>query len=120
MLSKILKNKIDVFFYATKCGKQPVLEWLKSLDSEDKRILGEDIKTVQFGWPLGMPLVKSLGNGLWEIRSRLKSKKIVRIIFFMYRNKIILLHAFIKKTYKTVNNDINLALKRKFEIENGA
>ena len=79
--------------------------------------MGEDIKTVQLGWPLGMPLVRSLGKGLWEVRSNLKSSCIARVIFSLYQGEIILLHGFIKKTQKTTNNDINLALGRKREIE---
>ena len=113
------KSKLEVFFYRTKAGNEPVRDWLKDLPTEDKKILGEDIKTVQFGWPLGMPLVRSLGKGLWEVRSSLRSNRIARIIFFIYREIIILLHGFIKKTQKTANEDIELALNRKKEIERG-
>ena len=62
---------LSVAFFRTASGNEPVREWLKSFPREERRIIGEDIKTVQFGWPLGMPLVRKLDKGLWEVRSRL-------------------------------------------------
>lgn len=112
------KNIIPVRFYATKYGNEPVREWLKSLLPIEKKNIGEDIKTIQIGWPLGMPLVKHIGDGLCEIRSSLPSNKISRIIFFVYNKQIILLHGFIKKTQKTDENDLKLAKKRKLEVLN--
>ena len=87
-------------------------EWLKGLPKEERRIIGEDIMTVQFRWPLGMPLVDNLGSGIWEIRSRL-ANRIARTLFFVHEGEIILLHGFIKKTRKTPNEDRALALRRK-------
>lgn len=114
---KELKNKLEAIFYCSGTGREPVREWLKSLSKEDKRILGEDIKTVQFGWPLGMPMVRSLSNGLWEVRSNLKSRRIARVLFSIRYSTIFLLHGFIKKSQTTLSSDINLALQRKKEIE---
>ena len=108
---------LKVVFYRSQTGNEPVREWLKSLSKEDKKILGENIKTVQFGWPLGMPLVRSLGNKLWEIRSDLRNKRIARIIFCMWKSTIILLHGFIKKSQRTPKQDLELALRRKNDIE---
>ena len=68
--------------------------------------------TVQFRWPLGMPLVDHLGSGLWEIRSRLPTR-LARVLFFVHRRELVLLHGFIKKTRKTPQEDRALALKRK-------
>jgi phage-related protein len=116
---EILRNKLEVVFYRSGTGNEPVRDWLKKLSKEDKKILGEDIKTVQFGWPLGMPLVRSMSNGLWEVRSSLMSKRIARVIFFMDKNIMVLLHGFIKKRQKTSNDDINLALQRKKEFVKG-
>ena len=87
-------------------------EWLKDLPKDEWRIIGEDIMTVQFRWPLGMPLVDTLGSGIWEIRSRLPNR-IARTLFFVHQEEIILLHGFIKKTRKTPNEDRALALRRK-------
>ena len=87
-------------------------EWLKDLPKDEGRIIGEDIMTVQFRWPLGMPLVDHLGSGIWEIRSRLPNR-IARTLFFVHEGEIILLHGCIKKTKKTPNEDRALALRRK-------
>lgn len=109
---------LSVRFFLTRSGNEPVREWIKSLTLEEKKNIGQDIKTIQIGWPIGMPLVRSIGDGLYEIRSSLPSNKISRIIFFIYEKQIILLHGFIKKTQKTDINDINLAKKRKSEVIN--
>jgi len=77
----------------------------------EKRTIGEDVKTVQFGWPLGMPLVRKLEPGLWEIRSNLPSG-IARIVFTIQDNAMILLHGFIKKSRKTPLDDLQLARQR--------
>lgn len=106
-----------VFFQEPTSQKEPVREWLKALTKKDKKALGHDLMVLQFNWPLGMPLVKSLGKGLWELRSTL-SDRIARIIFVQKKDKIILLHAFIKKTQKTPSNEIEIALKRLKEITN--
>ena len=115
-MKKTPLQKLDVRFFCTKNGTEPVREWLKSLDREDKKILGEDIKTVQFGWPLGMPLVKNLGDGLWEIRSNLTQGRIARVIFFTGRRVIVLAHGFIKKTQKTPLTELILAKKRRLQF----
>jgi phage-related protein len=99
-------------FFQTETGREPVREWLKDLPKDERRIIGEDIMTVQFCWPLGMPLVDNLGSGIWEIRSRL-ANRIARTLFFVHQGEIILLHGFIKKTKKTPNEDRALALRRK-------
>lgn len=78
-----------------------------------RKIIGEDIKDVEFSWPIGMPLVQSLGNGLWEVRSNLPGNRIARVLFCVTQREMVLLHAFIKKTQKTPTQDIELALKRK-------
>lgn len=104
--------KLKVVFYRTESGNEPVRDWLKDLSKDEKRIIGEDVKTVQFGWPVGMPVVKSLENGLWEVRSSL-GNRIARVIFTIYDGNIVLLHGFIKKTQKIPKEDILLSLKRK-------
>ena len=94
----------------------PVREWLKSLDKIDRKIIGEDIKDVEFSWPIGMPLCRALGKGLWEVRSELTQGRIARVLFSIHEGRMVLLHAFIKKTQKTPDSDLNLATKRKKEI----
>src|SRR5207253_10410917 len=99
---------LSVAFFRTETGREPVREWLQSLPREERRIIGEDIKTVQFGWPLGMPLVRKLDKGLWEVRSRLPNR-IARVIFTSGESRMILLHGFIKKTQKAPQQDLELA-----------
>ena len=86
-------------------------EWLQLLSPRDKKIIGEDIKTVQFGWPLGVPLVRHLDSDLWEVRSKL-SGCIARVLFVLDSNAMILIHGFIKKQQKTPKPDLDLAKSR--------
>ncbi len=103
---------LPVVFFRTEAGREPVREWLKDLAREERRIIGEDLKTLQFRWPLGMPLVRNLGGGLWELRSTLPTR-IARCLFYTPGRRLVLLHGFIKKTQKTPSEDKALALKRK-------
>ena len=102
---------LSVAFFRTASGNEPVREWLKSLPREERRIIGEDIKTVQFGWPLGMPLVRKLDKALWEVRSRLPNRN-ARVIFTSGEGRMVLLHGFIKKSQKTPQEDLELAKTR--------
>lgn len=86
-------------------------EWLKALPSPDRKIIGEDLKTAQFGWPLGMPLIRKLEADLWEVRSNLPNR-IARVIFTVEEDKMVLLHAFIKKSQKTPTSDLEVARRR--------
>ena len=105
-------NRLPVVFFATSAGTEPVREWLKELDKDDRREIGSDILAVQQGWPLGLPLCRSLGHGLWEVRSSLPSRRIARVIFAFDDGTIVLLNGFIKKSRKTPPAEIDLALKR--------
>jgi phage-related protein len=118
VIDKAPKKIISVDFYQQGNGREPVREWLKSLKKEERRIIGEDIKMVQTGWPLGMPLVGNLGKGLWEVRSTLPNT-IARVLFVMHEGQMVLLHGFIKKTQKTPQNDLAIALTRASEIKRG-
>ena len=109
-------KKLPAAFYCTASGKEPVREWLKALDEADHRIVGQDIATAEFGWPIGMPACRSLGKGLWEIRSDISRGRITRVIFCIEGERMVLLHVFIKKTQKTSKADMDLALKRKKEV----
>jgi phage-related protein len=107
---------LTVIFFRTGSGNEPVREWLKSLPTDERKQIGADILAVQYGWPLGLPLVDSLGQGLWEVRSR-TATRIARTIFFVSHDTVILLHGFIKKTRATPAHDLNLARKRKHDYE---
>ncbi len=104
---------LSVIFYRSETGNEPVREWLKELNREDRKVIGEDIKLVQFRWPLGMPLVRKMETSLWEVRSKLKSGNIARNFFSVLGSEMILLHGIIKKSQKTPKKDIELARKRK-------
>ncbi len=106
-------KRLPARFYRSDSGREPVREWLKELQPEDRKVIGEDIKDVEFSWPIGMPLVRSLGRELWEVRSSLARGRIARVLFCVEHERMILLHGFIKKTEKTPKHDIDLALKRK-------
>ena len=109
-------KRLPAFFYALPSGREPVREWLKSLPAGDRKIVGEDIKDVEFAWPIGMPLCRPLSRGLWEVRSTLTQGRIARALFCEHEGKMVLLHAFIKKTQKTPAADLALATKRKTDF----
>ena len=100
-----------VVFYRSEAGNEPVREWLRGLTKEDRKTIGEDIKTVQLSWPLRMPLVRKLEGDLWEIRSTLRERA-ARVIFTQYGDTIVLLDGFIKKSQKTPLRELELAKKR--------
>ena len=107
---------LEVVFYRTESGKEPVRAWLQGLSKQDKKMIGGDIKTVQYGWPIGMPVVRKMEPGLWEVRCRL-DQRIARILFTVKGEKMILLHGFIKKSQKTPQADLQLAKDRKASLE---
>lgn len=113
------RKKLPATFYRTAAGTEPVRAWLKSLAEADKRMVGTDIATVEFGWPVGMPVCRPMTSrrGLWEVRSSLAGNRIARVLFCIHKGQMILLHGFIKKTQKTADADLDLAMKRKKEIE---
>ncbi len=100
--------KVNFF---TNGNTEPVRDWLKSLSGTDKKTIGEDIKTVQYGWPLGMPLVGHIGGDIWEVRIKLDNR-IARVLFCLDKSNMVLLHGFIKKTQKTPKEDIDIAINR--------
>ena len=106
-----------VFFYKTASGNSVVKNWLKSFSKDDRYILGQDLKTVQFGFPIGPPLCRPLVGGLWEIRSTLTGRVEARLVFYFdsKNQALAVLHGFIKKSQKTPKADIDLALSRKRE-----
>lgn len=104
--------KFKVVFFAENSGNQPVKEWLQELELDDQRKVGKSALMLQERWPMvSAPLVKSLGNGFFELRINLKNK-IARVIFVVQDKDIILLNGFIKKTQKTPINEIEVAVNR--------
>ncbi len=110
---------VTVHFYRGINGKEPVRVWLLELALDDRKRIGTDIKTVEYGWPLGMPLVRKMDADLWEVRVRLSGKQIARVLFTVHRSNMVLLHGFIKKSQKTPSADLQLAKKRRDEVKNG-
>jgi len=105
------EKRITVRFYRQPGGKEPVREWLLSLPREERLVIGSDIKTVEFGWPVGLPVCRAMGDGLWEVRSSLKGR-IARVLFCIAGDSMWLLHGFIKKQQKTPPQELALAHKR--------
>ena len=106
-----MDRPIPVVFFRLDSGGEPVREWLRDMSRDNRKTLGEDIKTLQFGWPVGMPLARKMDVDLWEIRSSISSG-IARTFFTVYQKKIVLLHGFVKKSQKTPSNELATAKRR--------
>jgi phage-related protein len=110
------KPVLSVVFYATAVGAEPVRDWLLGLSREDRRVVGFDIKTAQYGWPLGMPLIRKLEPGLWEVRSHI-GDGIARVLFTVTGDTMVLLHGFVKKSEKTPVTDLKTARQRMADLQ---
>ncbi|NOQ68967.1 MAG: type II toxin-antitoxin system RelE/ParE family toxin [Gammaproteobacteria bacterium] len=117
-MDKCPVKRISVKFYCLVSGKEPVLIWLKSLLKADRKIIGVDIKTVEEGWPLGMPLVEKLERNLWEVRCDITNNCIARVFFTVVKHDMVLLHGIKKKTQKIPLKDLRLAKKRRDTVLN--
>lgn len=106
-------KRLPAYFYRIDGGREPVREWLRGLHPADRKIIGEDIKDVEYSFPIGISLVRSLGRGLWEVRSNLTGGKIGRVIFCIEESRMVLLNGFVKKSQKTPRREIDLGLRRK-------
>lgn len=92
------QKRIPAFFYRTEAGNEPVRDWLKVMAVEDRRLIGEDIKTVEFGWPVGMPICRPMGDGLHEVRTNLYGNRTARVFFYVDRKqRMVLLHSIVRK-----------------------
>ena len=109
-------KRVPAAFFRSQTGVEPVRDWLKSLSKDDRFRIGSDIKTVEFGWPIGMPTCRPLGHGLYEVRTNLH-KRVARVIFCIKDGHMVLLHGFVKKTRKTPRADLDLASNRKRMLE---
>ena len=110
-------HPIPLLFWKSAKGREPVRDWLNELSREDKRTIGRDIAKVQFGWPVGLPVCRSLGDGLWEVRSSLPSRREARVVFGFHEEMLVALHAFIKKTQKTPPGELKIARQRMTEMQ---
>lgn len=110
-------KRLPAAFFALSSGREPVREWLKALSAADRKAIGEDIKDIEFSWPIGMPLCRSLGGGLWEVRSDLPPGRIARVLFCVRDGRMVLLHGFIKKSQKTPTVERDIAIRRMKALE---
>ena len=110
-------KKIPLVFFRTSAGSEPVRDWLRELPEEERHAIGTDLLRAQWRWPVGMPLCRPMGGGLWEIRTDLLTNRTARVLICFYRERLVALHGFIKKTRTTPNEDLELARKRKKELE---
>ncbi|PYV26935.1 MAG: hypothetical protein DMG24_05935 [Acidobacteria bacterium] len=117
MAGDLSRQKIPLVFFRTQAGSEPVREWLKGLAEAERQAIGKDLLRAQWRWPVGMPLCRALGGGLWEVRTGLPAKRTARVLLCLYREHLVALHAFIKKTRTTPDEDLALARKRKKELE---
>ena len=105
------KQKLAIKFFRTDGGSEPVKKWLKELSKPERKSIGDDLRTLQFGWPVGMPLVRKMEDGLWEIRTDFPNR-IARVLFTVVAGEAVLLHGFMKQSRKTPQPDLRTARKR--------
>jgi phage-related protein len=110
-------QKTPLVFYRSANGKEPVREWLLALDALDRQAVGQDLMRAQWRWPVGMPLCRAMGQGLWEIRTDLPSNRIARVLLCLHEGVLVALHGFIKKTQKTPDDELATARKRQKELK---
>ena len=117
MLEKGSPRKIPLAFFRTSTGREPVREWLRGLDEAERQAIGRDLLRAQWRWPVGMPLCRPMGNGLWEVRTNLPTYRTARVLLCLYRNRLMALHGFIKKSPTTPTSDLAMTRKRQRELE---
>jgi len=110
-------QKIPLIFFRSGTGGEPVREWLKDLPEAERRAVGKDLLRAQWRWPVGMPLCRPLGSGLWEVRTDLPTRRAARVLLCLYRGHLVALHGFIKKTRTAPEEDLALARKRQKELQ---
>ena len=110
-------SKVPLVFFRTLAGSEPVRDWLRQLPRAERHAIGEDLLRAQWRWPVGMPLCRPMGHGLWEIRTDLPTKRTSRVLICLDAKRLVALHGFIKKTRTTPDDDLMLARKRKKDLE---
>ena len=109
-------KRLPVRFYQLPTGREPVRDWLRSLAPEDRQAIGDDIRTVEFAWPVGMPICRRMGDGLWEVRSTLPGGRIARVLSCVSGGSAVLLHGFLKTGQKTPPRELRLARTRRKDL----
>lgn len=94
-----------------RCRQRAGTRLAAEMPAEERRIIGEDLKVVQYRWPLGMPLVRKMGPDLWELRSSIPDG-IARVFFSIWNDCIVALNGFVKKSQKTPDNELDMANRR--------
>jgi|HubBroStandDraft_4_1064222.scaffolds.fasta_scaffold212861_2 phage-related protein len=117
MVAEKTPRKTELVFFRNDAGGEPVREWLKGLDEPERRAVGTDLLRAQWRWPIGMPLCRPMGQGLWEVRTDLPGNRTARVLICFYDDRLVALHGFIKKTRATPKDDLALARKRRKELE---
>jgi len=109
-------KRLPVRFYRSEAGIEPVRDWLRTLSPDDRRLIGRDMMTVEFGWPVGMPTCRPMGGGLFEVRCTLAGNRAARILFCVHAEMAVMLHGFIKKSRTTPAKDLDLAQRRQRQV----
>ena len=117
MASESAPRKVELVFFRNEAGTEPVRDWLKEMAEADRRAIGTDLLRAQWRWPVGMPLCRAMGKGLWEVRTDLPGNRTARVLICPYQGCLVALHGFIKKTRATPEDDLALARKRQKELE---
>ncbi len=110
------QKHISIVFFRMHSGIEPVRQWLLTLPPQDRKTIGVDLMKVEFGWPIGMPVCRPFGQGLWEVRSNLPSGRIARVLFCMTGGDMYLLNGFIKTAQKTPPKELTIARSRQAEV----
>ncbi len=117
MQSDDAPRKVELVFFRNDAGGEPVREWLKGLNEAERHLIGTDLLRAQWRWPIGMPLCRPMGKGLWEVRTDLPGNRTARVLICFYQERLVALHGFIKKRRATPADDLALARKRQKELE---
>jgi phage-related protein len=110
-------RKFELVFFRNAAGNEPVRDWLKGLDETARCTVGADLLRAQWRWPVGMPLCRPMGKGLWEVRTNVTGNRTARVLISFYQGRLVALHGFIKKTRATPEDDLKLARDRQKELE---
>jgi len=110
-------RKVELVFFRNDAGSEPVRDWLREMGEQDRHTIGKDLLRAQWRWPVGMPLCRPMGKGLWEVRTDLPGKRTSRVLVCFHEGCLVALHGFIKKTRVTPEDDLTLARKRQKELE---